>query len=63
MNSALRPEKPKDLIGEADVIRFNTTFWTIDQYHFIYPRKKVQIPFMVAVYCWIGLASARFSLG
>ena len=36
------------------------TFWTVDEDHFIHPCNKVQIPFILSVYCWTGARIGAF---
>lgn len=36
------------------------TFWTVDEDHFIHLRNKVQIPFILSVYCWTGARIGAF---
>ena len=42
------------------MIEFNRTFWTVDEGRFIYPRNKIQIPFLISVYCWTGARIGSF---
>ena len=39
--------KPKYIFGKHDLIQFHTTFWTKDDTSFVYPRNKIQIPFII----------------
>ena len=47
-------KKKKHLFGKTELIQFNTTFWTVDDIIFMYSRNKVQIPFIISVFCWTG---------
>ncbi|KAI9773208.1 MAG: hypothetical protein M1839_002216 [Geoglossum umbratile] len=53
-------KKPKHLFGRDDLIRFHTTFWTMDDEKFIHPRNKLQIPFIIDVFCWTGARIGAF---
>lgn len=59
----MRKEKPKYLFGEPELVRFNTTFWTVDESRFLHPRNRVQIPFLLALYCWTGARIGAFLPG
>ena len=56
-------KKPKHLFTETDLVRFNTTFWTVDDSTFVHPRNRAQIPFLIAVYCWTGARIGAFFNG
>ncbi|KAI9765726.1 MAG: hypothetical protein M1840_007159 [Geoglossum simile] len=45
-------KKPKHLFGKHDLIQFYTTFWTKDDTNFVHPRNKLQILFIIDVFCW-----------
>ncbi|KAL9126229.1 MAG: hypothetical protein Q9217_004689 [Psora testacea] len=47
-------KKPKHLFGEKELVQFSNTFWTVDDDKFTHLRNKVQIPFIIAVFCWTG---------
>ena len=47
-------KKPKHLCGDKELAHFTKTFWTVDDDHFIHPRNKAQISFIIAVFCWTG---------
>ena len=53
-------KKPKHLFGKHDLIQFHTTFWTKDDASFVHPRNKVQIPFIIDVFCWTGARIGAF---
>jgi len=53
-------KKPKHLFGKDDLIQFHTTFWTKDDANFIHPRNKIQIPFIIDVFCWTGARIGAF---
>ncbi|KAI9768035.1 MAG: hypothetical protein M1839_004298 [Geoglossum umbratile] len=53
-------KKPKHLFDRDDLIRFHTTFWTMDDEKFIHPRNKLQIPFIIDVFCWTGARIGAF---
>jgi len=53
-------KKPKHLFGRKELFQFTTTFWTVDDDHFTHPRNKVQIPFIIAVFCWTGARIGAF---
>lgn len=53
-------KKPKHLFGEQELVQFNKTFWIVDDDHFIHPRNKAQIPFIIAVFCWTGARIGAF---
>ncbi|KAI9807092.1 MAG: hypothetical protein M1825_005809 [Sarcosagium campestre] len=52
--------KARHLFGNKEVIEFSRTFWTIDEDSFIHPRNKVQVPFLISVYCWTGARIGSF---
>ena len=52
--------KPKYLFGKKEFIQFTTTFWTTDDATFVHPRNKVQIPFIISVFCWTGARVGAF---
>ena len=52
--------KKKHLFGKTELIQFNTTFWTVDDTTFVHPRNKVQIPFIISVFCWTGARIGAF---
>ena len=52
--------KLKHLFDIHDLIRFHTTFWIKDDASFIHPCNKVQIPFIVDVFCWTGARIGAF---
>jgi len=53
-------KKPKHLFGRKELVQFTNTFWTVDDNHFTHPRNKVQIPFIIAVFCWTGARIGAF---
>ena len=53
-------KKPKHLFGEKELVQFTNTFWTVDDDRFTHPRNKVQIPFVIAVFCWTGARIGAF---
>ena len=53
-------QKEKHLFGMKELIEFNKTFWTADEGHFIHPRNKAQVPFLMSVYCWTGARIGSF---
>lgn len=53
-------KKPKHLFGRKELVQFTITFWTVDDDHFTHPRNKVQIPFIIAVFCWTGARIGAF---
>ena len=53
-------KKPKHLFGRKELVQFTTTFWTADDDHFTHPHNKVQIPFIIAVFCWTGARIGAF---
>ena len=48
----MNKKKPKHLFSEKELVQFTNTFWAVDDAQFIHPRNKVQIPFIIAVFCW-----------
>ena len=38
-----------------------TYHYFLDRYHFTYPRNKVRIHFIIAVFCWTGARIGAFS--
>ena len=52
--------KVKRLFGETEFIQFTTTFWTVDDAHFVHPRNRVQIAFAILVFCWTGARIGAF---
>ncbi len=56
----MNKKKPKHLFGRKELVQFTVTFWTVDDDHFIHPRNKVQIPFIIAVFCWTGARIGAF---
>ncbi|KAI9764073.1 MAG: hypothetical protein M1840_008877 [Geoglossum simile] len=56
-------KKPKHLFGRDDLIRFHITFWTMDEENFTHPRNKLQIPFIIHVFCWTGARIGAFFPG
>ena len=53
-------KKKKYLFGEKEFERFNKTFWTNDDAAFVHPRNKVQIAFIISVFCWTGARIGAF---
>lgn len=53
-------KRPKHLFGEEEMIRFNTTFWAVDDAKFIHPRNKIQIPFLFSLFSWTGARIGAF---
>ena len=47
-------------LGKKELLQFTTTFWTVDDDYFTHPRNKVQIPFIIAVFCWTGARIGAF---
>ena len=58
----MNKQKEKHLFGAKEMAVFNYIFWTVDEAHFIHPRNRVQIPFLISVYCWIGARIGTFFL-
>ena len=56
----MNKQQEKHLFGMKELIEFNQTFWTVDEGHFIHPRNKAQIPFLMSVYCWTGARIGSF---
>ena len=56
----INKHKAKYLFGEKELRNFNTTFWTVDEARFVHPRNKVQIPFIIVVFCWTGARIGAF---
>ena len=56
----MNKKKPKHLFGEKELVQFTNTFWTVDDERFVHPRNKVQIPFIIAVFCWTGARIGAF---
>ncbi|KAI9764363.1 MAG: hypothetical protein M1840_008501 [Geoglossum simile] len=52
--------KPKHLFGKHDLIQFHITFWTKNDTNFVHPRNKIQIPFIIDVFCWTGARISAF---
>lgn len=52
---AVNQKKSKHLFGEKELIQFTNIFSTVDDDRFTHHRNKVQIPFVIAVFCWIGV--------
>lgn len=48
----MNKHKEKRLFGKKEMVEFNHTFWSVDEAHFIPSRNKVQVPFLMSVYCW-----------
>lgn len=36
------------------MIENTRTFWAVDEGHSTHPRNRVQVPFLMSVYCWTG---------
>ena len=53
-------KKPKHLFGPKDRVRFLKTFWTADDAHFIHPRNRVQVPFLLSIFTWTGARIGAF---
>lgn len=56
----MNKRKEKHLFGMKELVEFNHTFWTVDEDHFIHPRNKAQVPFLMSVYCWTGARIGSF---
>lgn len=46
--------REKILFGPKELLNFSRCFWTIEGNVPIYPRYKVQVAFLMSVYCWTG---------
>ncbi|MCJ1444888.1 MAG: hypothetical protein MMC23_005391 [Stictis urceolatum] len=53
-------KKEKYLFGWKEWTRFNKTFWKVDDRVFVHPRNKVQIPFLISLFCWTGARIGTF---
>lgn len=58
----MNKHKIKRLFDETEFIQFTTAFWTMDDAHFVHSRHRVQIPFAILVFCWIGARIDAFVL-
>lgn len=56
----MNKKKPKHLFGEKEFTQFTMTFWTVDDKIFMYPRNKVQIPFILSVFFWTAVRIGVF---
>ena len=55
-----KQEGSKHLFGEKEFTQFTITFWTVDDKIFMHPRNKVQIPFILSVFCWTAARIGAF---
>ena len=53
-------KKDKYLFGEVELVNFSKAFWTVDNECFVHPRNKLQIPFLLLIYCWTGARIGAF---
>lgn len=59
-NLVANKKKKKYLFGEQEWAQFYKTFWTLNDDKFVHPRNKVQIPFVISVFCWTGARIGAF---
>ena len=48
----LKKHKKKHLFGEKEMIRFTTTFWTVDDAVFVHSHNRAQIPWLIDLFLW-----------
>ena len=48
----VKKHKKKHLFGEREMIRFTTTFWTVDDAVFVRPHNRAQIHWLIDFFLW-----------
>ncbi len=56
-------KKKKQLWGKDEYIQFQRTYWTCDYSVFGHPRNKVQIAWLISVFCWTGARKGALFAG
>ena len=56
----VKKHKKKHLFCEKEMVRFTTTFWTVDGAVFVHPHNRAQIPWLFDLFLWTGARICAF---